>query len=80
MKNLTLTLAPVFALALGSVAFAEAHIDTDGDGAYSMEELMVVYPDITAETFTAIDTDANGSVSPEELTAAVEAGTVPAAG
>ena len=81
MKTLTkiTTLVPVLVLSLGGTAFAAAHLDTDGDGLMSMEELMVAYPDMTEETYTAIDTDVDGSVSADELAAAVEAGTVPAA-
>ena len=52
--------------------------DTDGNGSYSMEELLVSFPDLTAEAFAAADTDANGALSGEELKAAQAAGTIPA--
>ncbi len=78
MKIKALTLAPVFALTFSAAAFAAAHLDTDGDGAYSMDELTVAYPDMTEETFAAIDADASGTVTEEELQAAVDAGTVAA--
>ena len=78
MKIMTLTLAPIAALAIGTAAFAQAEMDTDGDGAFSMEELVVAYPDMTEETFAAVDTDADGSISEAELTAATDAGTLPA--
>ena len=76
MKNTVLILSTV--LAFSSVqAMAETMVvDTDGNGAYSMEELAVSYPDLTAEAFAAIDTEASGEVSVEELAAAVEAGTL----
>ncbi|WGW03267.1 EF-hand domain-containing protein [Tropicibacter oceani] len=64
-------------IAAGSIAHAETMVeDTDGNGTYSIEELMVAYPAMTAEDFAAVDTDADGAVSPEELSAAVEAGVV----
>lgn len=78
MKIMTLTIAPLAALAFGTAAFAQAEMDTNGDGVFSMEELVVAYPDMTEETFTAIDADADGSVTEAELAAATDAGTLPA--
>ncbi len=72
-------IVPVLALTFGGAAFAAAHLDTDGDGMMSYDELLVAYPDLTEETYGEIDTDDDGAVSADELTAAVEAGTVPAA-
>ena len=56
-----------FTLSIAALAFAGAAIaqdapvveDTDGNGTYSMEELLSVYPDLTAETFTSIDANAD---------------------
>lgn len=48
--------------------------DTDASGTYSIEEMTVVYPDLTEETFAEVDADASGEVSPEELAAALSAG------
>ena len=78
MKIMTLALTPVLALAFGTIAFAQADLDTDGDGMMSFAELVVAYPDLTEETFTAIDADADGSVSEAEMSAAIEAGVIPA--
>ena len=57
---------------------ADATIDTDGDGSYSLEELQAVHSDLTEETFNSIDTNADGSVDPAEYQAALDAGTVTA--
>lgn len=71
-----------FALTLGALtllttqAFAQDVADTDGDGSYSLEELQVVYPDLTAEAFAVLDIDMNGVLSAEELAAAQDAGTL----
>ena len=50
--------------------------DTDQSGSYSMEELVVAYPDLTEALFTEIDADASGEVTEEELTAAIDAGVI----
>lgn len=69
-----------FAAALGlaaTAAVASTDVeDTDGDGFFSMEELMVAYPSLTEDTFGQIDTDADGAINEEELAAALEAGTL----
>ena len=72
MKTSLLALAAVFGLS--TMALAQTVTDTDGDGAFSMEELKVTYPDLTAEMFITIDIDGDELVSAEELDAAVEAG------
>ncbi len=70
-----LNLATVLTLAATTAAFAQTMVeDTDADGVYSMEELMVVYPAITEDIFNTIDTNADGSVDAEELAAAQNAG------
>jgi Ca2+-binding EF-hand superfamily protein len=48
--------------------------DTDGDGVYSMEEMMVAYPSLTEDLFTTIDGNGDGAVDEEELAAALDAG------
>jgi hypothetical protein len=52
--------------------------DTDGNGTYSMEELITVYPDLTNEVFVSIDANADGAVDSDELATAVDAGTLTA--
>lgn len=76
MKKFALALAA--ASAFGVVAHADTVTvkDADGNGTYSMDELVAAYPAVTADIFKAIDTNADGAVSPDELAAAVAAGTV----
>lgn len=52
--------------------------DTDGSGAYSMEELTAVFPALTQQQFIGADTNGNGEISLEELARAVESGKFPA--
>ncbi len=73
MKNAIVTLGTVVALTAG-LAHAQVVVeDTDGNGSYSMEELMVAYSDLTADVFSEVDTDGDGAVSADELTAAQDA-------
>ncbi|MEQ9041284.1 MAG: EF-hand domain-containing protein [Silicimonas sp.] len=70
-----LNIATLIAILFTSAAFAQNMVeDTDGDGVYSMEELMVVYPELTEDVFGTIDTNADGAVDADELAAAQEAG------
>jgi hypothetical protein len=69
------TLATVPALAQTMPAIE----DTDGSGNWSLAELQTVYPDLTAETFTAVDTNADSAVDQAELAAALADGVLPAA-
>ena len=73
MKRLNIaTLVAVMAI---SAAYAQSMVeDVDGDGVYSKEELMVVYPALTDEVFAEIDANDDGAVDAEELAAAQEAG------
>lgn len=76
MNKMVLTLAAAAAF-FAVQAQAETMVeDTDGNGAYSMEELSAAYEGLTEEQFATIDADANGEVSAEELAAAVEAGVI----
>lgn len=77
MKKFALAFAAISAF--GAVAaYAEDKVvaDADGNGTYSLEELVVTYPDLTQEVFATVDANADGAVSAEELAAAVAAGTV----
>ncbi len=64
------------AAVFGSAALAQ-EIDADGDGSYSMEELLVVFPSLTTEAFTSADTDGSGALDPDELAAAQADGVIP---
>ena len=71
----TLNIVTLLALLATSAAYAQTMVeDTDGDGLYSMEELMVVYPAITEDVFGEADTNDDGAVDADELAAAQEAG------
>lgn len=73
----TLNFATLVAILAMSAAYAQTMVeDTDGDGTYSMEELMVVYPALTEDIFVAIDSNEDGAVDAEELAAAQEDGTL----
>ncbi|MBN9333043.1 EF-hand domain-containing protein [Devosia sp.] len=55
--------APV--LAQTPLTFAD--VDANGDGRLSYEELLVVWPDLTAEEFAAADAEGVGGLTPEQL-------------
>jgi hypothetical protein len=61
-----------------SPAMAQEVADADGNGTYSLEELMVSYPSLTAEVYATIDANADGAVDADELKAAQDAGTLTA--
>lgn len=68
-----------FTLALGAnVAMATtANIDANEDGQITIEELTLVFDEVSTDTFSQADTDENGTLSVEELAAAQEAGLIP---
>ncbi len=79
MKTLTMTLAGLLLVASPALAMtADAAIDTDGDGVYSLTELAVAYPELTDEMFTAIDANADGAVDMDEFQAAQDSALLPA--
>jgi EF hand len=70
MKKFALALAAVSAFSAVSANAEIVVADTDGNGAFSMEELMVSFPGLTEDAFKAADLDADGAISADELTAA----------
>ena len=78
MTKFALAFVAVSAFATVAAQAETMVADTDGNGLFSMEELIVAFPDLTAEVFTAADADADGSLSADELKAAQTAGTIPA--
>ncbi|GAA5067134.1 EF-hand domain-containing protein [Roseibacterium beibuensis] len=63
----------------GNAAVAQTMLeDTDGDGAYSYEEMLAAYPDLTQELFDEADANADGAIDADELAAAREGGLFPA--
>jgi hypothetical protein len=80
MKKLAYTIAIVLLPAGAASAAGLADMDADGNGMLSLTELQSAYPDLTQDGFTAIDANADGSVDEAELTAAIDAGKLPASG
>ncbi|UWQ14043.1 hypothetical protein K3556_14180 [Aliiroseovarius sp. M344] len=76
MKTTSLAAALLIA---GSTALMaqDAVLDANEDGQVTMEELVAVYPDVTAEAFSAADADASGTLDADEIAAAQEAGSIP---
>jgi len=76
-----LTAIAVSALCLPAYAMgqAAAEVDANGDGLLSVSEVQAVYPDVTAETFSAMDLNADGALDDAEVIAAQEAGVMPEA-
>ena len=64
--------------ALATATFASDAIDSNGDGMVTIEEIQVVFPDVTAELFSEADTNADGSLDADELIAAQDAEILPA--
>lgn len=60
--------AVTFLVTIG-VAAAQPRLDTDGDGAVSLDELRAARPQVSAERFDAADADGNGVLSADELRA-----------
>lgn len=69
MTRIMTTTTAIIALTAGA-AFAVTDIETvdmDGDGFASIEEMRVVYPELTAVFFDGIDANDDNRVSPEEM-------------
>ncbi|MGI9391556.1 MAG: EF-hand domain-containing protein [Boseongicola sp.] len=74
MRFLVLTIA---SLAFANAVWAQTAVeDANGDGMYSIEELLTVFPNITDELFSEIDVNDDGGVDIEELAAAESAGLI----
>lgn len=78
-RNVTAA-AAILAITLPAVALAETSVkmDADGDGSVTMNEFNAAMPDAGEGVFTQIDANADGTLSAEEITAAREAGVLPA--
>ncbi|MDZ5696899.1 hypothetical protein [Chelativorans sp. M5D2P16] len=70
------SIIPLVMTAFAFPAFAQGtdfeSIDMDQSGGISLQEIQVVAPDVTEETFNAVDTDGSGDLSPEEFAAIVD--------
>lgn len=70
MQKTALGLVALIALAtpaLAQVPLNFTEVDTDASGELSYSELQAVWPDLTADQFSAADLDLNGSLSADEL-------------
>lgn len=76
------TFAAIAATALCMPAFAmgqsAVEADTNEDGVLSLAEVQTVYPDVTEDMFTTSDLNGDGVLEDAEVTAAQEAGLMPA--
>ncbi len=75
----TLTFATIGLLAATAAnAVTMEELDSDADGMASFAEVLAVMPDMTVETFELADLNQDGLIDTDELTAAQEAGILPA--
>jgi hypothetical protein len=71
----TLNVVTLLALLAAYVANAQTMVeDSDADGLYSKDELMVVYAAITDDIFGEVNTNDAGAVDADELAAAQASG------
>ena len=73
----TTSLAGILLIAGSCALLAQTSLDANEDGEVTMEELVAVYADVTAEAFSEADADASGTLSADEVAAAQEAGLIP---
>ena len=62
---------------LATAAPAATQIDSNGDGLVTMDEISAVYPEVTAEAFSAMDVNSDGALDADEVAAAQDAGLLP---
>lgn len=80
MKNATLIATPALLLAFAATtvqAQDATAVDADGDGQYTYEEVIAVYPDVTEETYMTMDANGDGTVDAEEWATAEADGMLP---
>lgn len=73
------TLTVMAALSGPAIALAQnaSDLDGNGDGVLTIDEVQAVYPEVTADMFTAMDTNADGALDGDEVAAAQAAGLIP---
>jgi EF hand domain-containing protein len=75
MKTTVLTILATLGLATASLA--STAVDTNGDGMLTIEEVQAAFPEVGADTFSAMDVNADGALDSAEVAAAQEAGLMP---
>ena len=70
--------AAIGAILLAAPVLAQADMDANADGLYSMEELMASFPDMSEDTFATADANGDGQLDAEELARAQANGLIPA--
>ena len=60
-------IATILVLAASGSAVAQSKLDSDGDGAISLEEWQAARPQASAERFHAMDTNGDGLIGKDEL-------------
>ncbi len=78
MNRLVLVTATILAFGAAAAQAQTVVADANGDGVYSIEELQVAYPDLTADVFAEMDVDGSGQIDADELQAAREQGLIAA--
>ena len=73
-----LTFPAALIFMVGTAVAQDAAIDVNADGMYSFPELQAAMPDMTEEDFTALDVSGDGLLDADEITAATDAGVLPA--
>lgn len=70
MRKMTMTFAAILATASLAQAGDMAELDTNADGALSVEEFTAGHEGVDPAVFTEIDTNEDGSIDPAEYEAA----------
>jgi len=73
----TIILSVMITGGLVAAAFAASHVDANGDGVLTLEEVNAVFPEITGDTFAAMDVNGDGGLDSSEVAAAQDAGLLP---
>lgn len=75
-KTLILSIGSIMAVSAANAATLET-TDSNADGMVSFEELLVVAPDVSEETFRLADVNEDGMIDAEEFAIAQETGLLP---
>ncbi|UYV38796.1 EF-hand domain-containing protein [Rhodobacteraceae bacterium D3-12] len=73
-KAIVLLGASALVASFAVAAVAATPEDVDGNGVFSMEEMVAAYPGLTEDQFLEIDLDESGDIDEGELIAAIEEG------